>query len=110
MTSPRSVLFDDVLVAGQRTVPEGVELVAQRGHADRVEPVDPAGADGALGDQAGVLEHLQVLGHRRPADRQLLGELADGPRPLGQARDDRAPGGIPQRVPAVPSLVSGHER
>jgi len=103
-------LLHDVLVAVERALPERVQLIAQGGDAGGVEPVDPAGPRGAVGDQAGVLEHLQVLRYRRPADRQLLGELADGSRSLCQARDDGAPGGVTQGVPAAPGLVSIHER
>jgi len=51
-----------------------------------------------------------MLGLRRPADRQLVGKLADSPRPLGQAFDDAASGGITQGLPSVASLVSVHER
>jgi hypothetical protein len=41
-----------------------------------VESVEAAGAFGAVGDQAGVLEQLQVPGDRGAADRQRVGELA----------------------------------
>ena len=110
MTSPPSVVRRRP-VAGQRPVPERVELVAQRGHAGRVEPIDPARARGALGDEPRVLEHLQVLGHRRPADRQLVGQLADRPRPLGQALDDgvacRCP--IASHTSSARSLGTNHK-
>src|SRR5439155_19493960 len=90
--------------------PGRLQLIARSGQACRVDPVDPAGAGCAVGDQPGVLEHLQVLGYRGSADRQRFGKLTDGPRSLGQARDNGAPAGIPQSLPAVASLVSGHER
>src|ERR1039457_4693164 len=57
-------LFDSIHLAGQRPLPEGVELIAQRGHGRRIEPVDTSGADRALTDQAGVLKDLEVLGDR----------------------------------------------
>ena len=55
----------------------------------------------AVGHQAGVLEHLQVLRHRRPADRELVRELADRQRAGRQALEDRAARRIPQRVHSV---------
>src|SRR6195952_2043082 len=50
---------------------------------DGLEPlglqlVDAPSALGALGHEAGVLEQPEVPGHGRPADRQGLGDLADG--------------------------------
>src|SRR5829696_387664 len=55
-------LFGDVSKAAQCAVPEGVELVSQREDTRLVEAVDPSGAGRLLIDEAGVLEHLQVLG------------------------------------------------
>lgn len=104
------VLFGDVLVTGQRSVPECVKLIAQRGHARWVEPIDPARARYAVGDQPRFLEHLQVLRYRRPADWQLVGKLAHRPWPLGQALDDDAPGAVPQGIPRISKSVSLHER
>src|ERR1022692_4691642 len=51
-------LFGNICVAGQGPLPEGVELIAQRGHCRRIEPVDTSGAGRAFTDQAGVLEDL----------------------------------------------------
>lgn len=85
-------------------------LIAQRGYAGRVEPVDPASAVRSLAHEPGVFQHLQVLGHRRSADREFVGEFADRARPVSQALDDCAPGGIPQSAQRIASLVSAHER
>jgi hypothetical protein len=60
-------------------------------------------------DQAGVLEHAQVLGDRRSADRQLGGQLADRPRSASQQLEDRAPGWVTQN-PESGISVSPHER
>src|SRR4051794_12816640 len=103
-------LFGDVLVSVQCAVPEGLELIAQGAETFRAEPVDPARAGRTVDHQSSFSEDLQVLGHRWAADRQLVGDLADGARPLGEARDDGAPGGVPQCFPAVAGLVSVHER
>jgi hypothetical protein len=48
-----------------------------------------------------------VLRDRGPADRQLAGELADRPRALGEALEDRAPRRVAKCVPSV-SSVSCH--
>ena len=87
-----------------------------RGDARRVEPVDPPGAGHVLGDEARLLEHLEVLGHRRAADRQRVGQLADRAWSLGQAFDDGAARGVTQRAPRLmrlgkrPRTVSLDER
>src|SRR3984885_4554646 len=101
-------LFGHICVAGQSPLPEGVELIAQRGHGHRIEPVDAPGAGRALTDQAGVLQDLQVLGDRRPADRQFRGQLSHRLRPVGQAADDGAPGAIRQHAPAITYSVRIH--
>jgi len=66
-----------------------------------VEPVDPPGALGRLGDQPGLLEEAEVAGHGRPADRHLLRQLANRARPAGQQLDDPAPVGVAQRGEGV---------
>src|SRR5205823_7935655 len=52
-----------------------------------------------------LLQHVQHVPFG-DADRQLVGELADRPRPFGQTRDDGAPGGISQRVPTITGMVT----
>ena len=49
-----------------------------------------------------------MLRDRGSGDRQLGGELADGHRVIGEARDDRAPRAIGQRAPAITISVSVH--
>jgi hypothetical protein len=49
-----------------------------------------------------------VLGHRRPADRQLLGELADRARASSQQLEDLPPGGVAEQAETGIS-VSVHE-
>src|SRR5215469_9138991 len=67
----------DIRVAFQGSPPEGVELIAQRGHGRRIEPVDPPGTGRALTDQPSVLEDLQMLGDRGPGDRQARRQPPD---------------------------------
>jgi hypothetical protein len=50
-----------------------------------------------------------VLGDGRPADRQLVGELADGPGPLGEPLEDGPPGRVAEQAQSGIS-VSSHER
>jgi hypothetical protein len=59
--------------------------------------------------QAAVLEHAQVLGHRRPADRQLLGQFPDRARAPSQQLEDRAPARVTEQTQTRIS-VSVHER
>ncbi|GAA1699014.1 hypothetical protein GCM10009765_55570 [Fodinicola feengrottensis] len=63
-----------------------------------------------VGDQPGGLEHFEVLGDRWSADRQGVGEFADGLWSFGQARDDESSAWIAEYVPSVKSSVSSHKR
>lgn len=51
-----------------------------------------------------------MLGHRRPTDRQRVGEFADWPWPFRQALDDGSPGAIAEHSPFIARSVSDHER
>src|SRR5919109_1222930 len=62
-------LFDRRPVAGQRLVPEVVEVGAERAEPVRVQLIDAAGAVLAVHDQLRLLQHLQVLRDGGPADR-----------------------------------------
>src|SRR6266566_2171864 len=56
--------------------------------------LEPAGAPlclAAARDEAGVLEHPEVLGDRGAAHRERRRELLDRGRTGGEAREDRAP-------------------
>jgi hypothetical protein len=50
-----------------------------------------------------------VLGHRRPADRQLFGQLSHGAGVPSQQLEDRAPGWVTEKTQTGGS-VSVHER
>jgi hypothetical protein len=93
----------------KRFVPDAVQPRPQCGNAVRVEPIDPAGALGVADDQAAVFEHAQVLGHRGPADRQLLGQLSHRGRAAGEQLEDRSPGRVTEKTQTSIS-VSAHER
>lgn len=59
-----------------RGVVEGLRLQRQSA------PLRPSGAR----DKTGALEHLQVLGNRRGADRERRGDFADGCGPAAAER------------------------
>src|SRR4051812_25288898 len=81
--------------------PHLLEVGAHRLDARVVEAVEPAGALGAIRDQAGLLEQPQVARDRRPADRQRVGELAHGAVARPQRLDDGAAVWIAERVERV---------
>ena len=75
--------------SGRGPVPESVEPGADRPEPGRIDRVDAARALGLVAHQPRLLQHLQMLRHGRPADRQPRGELAHRHRPLGEPLDDR---------------------
>ena len=81
----------------ERGAPELLEVVADGGEPGGIDGVDAPGAVGVVTHQPGVLQHLEVLAHRRPAHRQLPGELPHGARRPGDACEDRASGRIGER-------------
>src|SRR4051812_6980153 len=56
-----------------------------------VQAIEPAGALRAVGDQARVLEQLEVSRHRGAADGELVGELAYRAVTGSEQLDDRPP-------------------
>ena len=53
--------------------------------------VEPAGAVAALLQQAGVLQHTQVLGHGLGGDVEVLGDLAGGQLAVADEGEDAPP-------------------
>ncbi|HKE43482.1 MAG TPA: hypothetical protein VKB41_02975 [Steroidobacteraceae bacterium] len=53
--------LDFGLKGGQRLVPELVQPFAQRPEAVGIDVIDPTRALGAIGDEAGVFQDLEVL-------------------------------------------------
>jgi hypothetical protein len=64
----------------------------------------------ALADQAGVGEHLDVLGHRLDRDVVGIGQLPDGGVAHGEAGHHVAPRRVGERREDVGQLVVGHRR
>lgn len=94
----------------ERVRPELVEVAAERIEACRVDLVKPPIPIASIGNEARRLEHCQVLRDRRPADRELSGELAHRRRPLLQELvDNGAAHGFAERI-ELEFLVSVHLR
>jgi hypothetical protein len=70
-----------------------------------LEPRRPQLTAAPAGDQAGPLEHLQVLGDGLRTDRKRLGELVDRGLAAGQPREDRPPGRVGERVERGAQLI-----
>ena len=87
---------------------EGLQPAVELAERDGAQPVEPAVRVGAHLDEAGVAQHLEVLGHRRPADRQSVGQLADRARAGGQSFEDRPPGAVGESTPWIGCFVSSH--
>src|SRR5665213_696079 len=81
-------LLDGRLEGRQGSVPELVEVHTQSIHPGRVELIDATGTNGQVDNEPCVLEHLQVLGDRRPADWQLARQLTDRAWTIGQPLED----------------------
>ena len=94
-------------IVGEQSV-EGAELLL----VDQPVAVDPGGHRFELGGvevdraalgvpgprhEAGMLEHLDVLGHRLFGDGERFGELVDGRRPAAEAGDDPSPHRVGER-------------
>ncbi len=61
---------------GERLCPRLVQPLAERAKAVRIDVVDAARAFGAVGDQARLLQYLEVLRDRGSAHRKRARELA----------------------------------
>jgi hypothetical protein len=64
-----------LLKSPERLIPDAVQVGAQGTHSIRVELIDPARAFRPADNKPTILEHTKVLGHRRPADRELFGKF-----------------------------------
>ena len=93
------LLADEVGHAVDATAPQRLVLVEQA--ARQAEPLDVgahdlAAAGALLGDQAGPLEHRDVLLHGGEAHGVVPGQLGDALAAAERAQDDVAPGGVRQ--------------
>src|SRR5271154_4604066 len=86
----RMVAFDGVLEPFQRVRPELIEQLAHRCERVRVEPVQPAGAFTAFLQEAGLLQHRQVLAHRLLREREVRRDLSGRELAVPNEADDLA--------------------
>ena len=89
-TYPDMASFAEAATAG-RLAPDPLEIEPHLVDALVVEAIDAPRPLWLLDDQTGVLEQSQVARHGRPADRQGVGELLDGPSSAAEQLDDRPP-------------------
>ena len=85
-----------LLEAGQRVVPEAVEPITQFTQALGVDAIDPRRPVRLVRHQSRLFQHLQMLRHRRPADRQRRRDLTHASRPGAKALEHGAARGISQ--------------
>src|SRR3970282_2890796 len=74
--------------------------------------LEPAGAPlrlAAARNEAGALQHLEVLGDRRQAHLERLRQLGDGRLTRGQASENRAPGRIGEGGKSCAQSVGWHD-
>jgi hypothetical protein len=87
-----------VLLGLLEVIPHLVQIFPHGRYSRRVDPIDAPRAFSVIDDQAGLLEHLQVLGHGGSAHRHDIRELAHGARTSDESLKDGAPGGIAERL------------
>ena len=75
----------------QAVIPQAFEVLAQLGEPLGACAIEALCAGAALGDQAGDLEHAQVLRHTGPRDREMLGDAPGGHLGAGDDPQDVAP-------------------
>lgn len=85
---------------------EARERVRPEQFEKRPHRIQPIGIDGiqapvtlsAVDDEAGILQHAQVLGDRRPADGKATRDFDHWPGSLAKPMQDQSPGVITQGV------------
>ena len=82
------------LNAVERRFPELVQPGAHGSKPLRIDVINPPRALAAIGHQAGFLQHLQMLGYGGSRDRHVVGDLADGSRPVAQSLEHRPAGRV----------------
>ena len=94
------LLFCQLLEVVEGRSPERVEVRTELRQALGVGSVDVVATDRLHPDQAGLLEHPEVLGYRRPADRKVPRQLGDRLRALPRKPKSIARG-VAQRGPGI---------
>ena len=84
--------------AGQRILPEGLQKPTECAQSLRVDRVDPPGRLRTIDDQAGELEHLEVLADRGTGHGEISGDVHDRQRTVPEALKDQPAGAIPEGI------------
>ncbi len=66
--------------------------------AAAVQPINPARADGLVCHQTRLFENFEVLGDRRPADREPRRQHCHRSRPLTQPIEQQSAGSVPESI------------
>ena len=78
----------------------------------RLDGIQPPLTVGPHGREAGVAEHLEVLGDRGVRDAELhaddLGQLTRGPLAVGEQGQQAAPDGVTEDVEGVHPAIVAH--
>jgi hypothetical protein len=90
-----------VLEANQTVTPQLVEELAHLREPIRIELIEAPRAIASFRDEPGVLQNAEVLGDRRPADVEVLRDLAhaalivtDEAQDLPASREGEGSGGV----------------
>ena len=75
----------------ETVIPQALEVLAQLGEPLGARAIEALRAGAALRDQAGDLEHAQVLRHAGSRDREMLGDAPGGHLGAGDDPQDVAP-------------------
>ena len=75
-----------------------------------VEPVDPTRPARRLDHESGGLQQLEMARHGRPADRQGVGDLANGSVACAEELDDRPAVGVAECVERVAGRCAPRHR
>jgi hypothetical protein len=87
-------IFGNGLKLVHGLLPHLVEMRAQAGDAFRGEAIVTAGSRFAIENQAGILEHAQMLRDGRAAHRESAGEFIHRQWTGGQLLEDGHAGGV----------------
>jgi hypothetical protein len=96
------------LVRDESAIPEPIEVVPQRIDAGGIELIEAAVSLRPIDDEVCVFQNPEMLRDGGPADREIAGEFPDWLRAVHEALEDRATGGIPERVELPGVMVSNH--
>jgi len=93
-----SFSLGDIFEGRQGIGPEALQIGAQGRQARGIHAVEMSGSVLALGHETRSLQDPEVLGHRRPRDREIGGDVHHRSRTLPQQFKHGPSRGVAQRV------------